>query len=243
MNDTGKALLSVLDKALQKTEADQTPQTTAFLTELHRTTGGTKRNWPHGLLLDGRAVKFSDLTVEQIAATAPVTIGGLLCSPDEITTLREIQSRMDATLEQAKKFSLSGVSDHLHGIRDKMAADVAAGEPLPAGVIMPSRESVQHDFRARQNALIGLLVKITHEEVVPLAKLILQKFSDTVDGFLRDTEEADRATCEAYDLDYEPSLLWKAAASVAMRYTPASRIPIAGAWRTPKQILEGIIEI
>src|SRR5664280_808259 len=90
MNETGKALLSVLDIALLKTEPDRTPQTTAFLTELHRTTGGTKKNWPECLLVDGKQPEFTDFeyTVAQIALTAPGTVGGPLCTESELTALR-----------------------------------------------------------------------------------------------------------------------------------------------------------
>jgi hypothetical protein len=234
-------ILTAIDKALQKTAPDPTPLTTTFLTELLRTEGGRKKNWPSGILgLDGRAVRFAETTVHAIA----LHVNEPLASPEEIEKLRAVQSRMEETLEQAKKYSLSRVSDHLNGIRDQMAADVSAGKPLPDVIVTPSHESVSRDFRSKQSALTGLLVKITHEEVIPLTREILKRFSLAVDDFLRETEIHDRALCEGFGLDFQPSQLWQAAASVAMRYTmPEIRTPIPGAYSTPKQMLEGVVEI
>ena len=245
MNETGKALLTVLEKSLQETEPDQTPQTTAFITELRRTTGGTKRNWPEGLLLDGRQPAFTDfnLAVAQIAAGVPMFVGGPVCGEDELTKLRELQTAMDSIILQAEKYSLSNVSSHIHRIRDQIEADVLAGKDLPEQIVMNSHDSVSRDFRAKQNALIGLLTKTTHDEVVPVAKSVLERFEKVVEDFMRYTEEGDRAICESYGVAYHPSLLWKAAASIAVRFTSTARLPRPSAWATPKSILDGIIAI
>lgn len=238
-------ILSAVDKALRETEPDQTPLTTAFIRELRRIDGGTKRNWPEGILLDSHKPEFTDFdrAVSAIAHSSFVEGDGPICTEDELAKLKEIQSRMEKTLEAAKKFSLSNVNNHLHGCRDKIEADLAAGKPLPEGIMVPSRDSVSLDFLAKQRALVSLLTRITHQEVVQLAKPILERFDRTVEQLMKDTEVGDRFICDAYGLNFHPSLLWKAASHIAMRYTAKSRQPIASAWVTPKTILEGIVEI
>jgi hypothetical protein len=243
MNKTGQALLSVLDKAIKQSEPDTTPQTTAFFSELRRTDGGTKRNWPEGMLIDGFQPAFTSRTLAQFAWHSPLIIGEELCAESELVKLRELQTGMEEILERSSKYSLSNVSNHLVGIRDQIEADVKAGKELSDEILMPSHEVVQNDFRAKQAAFNSLLVMVTHEEVVPLAKSILERFERVLEGFLRNTEEGDRAINESFDLEYHPSLLWKAAAGVAQRYTIKARIPNRSAFATPKSILGDIVEI
>ncbi len=229
---------TAIEKALLKTEPDKTPQSSAFLNELHRTSGGTKKNWLAGLLLDGRAVRFTDDTVRTIALAAYPTVA----SPDELAKLQELQKRMEAILTQAAQFSLANVDKYLFAKRDEMAAAAESGK-LPDVVVTPSREAVSRDFIARQRALNGVLVKITHEEVVPLCLPIIQRFNTALETFLRETEESDAAQCEDYGLEYHPSVLWKAGAAIAQKFASGTRMPIASVYRTPTHILEGIVKL
>jgi hypothetical protein len=240
-------LKTQVEKVMLKTEPDEAPLTSAFLRELRRTTGGTKKNWPQGLLIDGRQPEFTFtdglFTVYQISLQAQGYIGEPLYSQDELAKLRDIQTRMDAALEQAKKYSLSNAPAHLFKVRDQIEADVKAGKQLPESITMPSHDSVQRDFRAKQSAYINLLMKITHEELVPLAQAILQRFDRTVSELLKYMEIGDRAECEGYGVEYHPSVLWKACAAIAQRYAGEGKLPKSWAWATPRTILEGIVEI
>jgi hypothetical protein len=86
-------------------------------------------------------------------------------------------------------------------------------------------------------------MRITHEELVPLAEPILLQFEQVVENFMREREEGDRSIFTAYDLEYHPCLLWKAASTVAMRYTAKGRLPAAHVWITPRNLLQAIVEI
>lgn len=229
-----------MEKAIAKTEPDPTPLTTAFLTELLRTEGGRKRNWPAQVLLNGRTVSHSAVTINAIALTAMEP----LVTDEEMAKLHEIQSRMEANIEEAKKYSLGNVDKYLFSLRDKMAADVDAGKPLPDVVVTPSREAVSRDFIAKQRALSAQLVKWAHEELAPLVRPIIDRFAQTVDTFMRETEIHDRTLCESYGLEFVPSQLWQVAAAISMRYTkPESRMPAFFTYGTPRQILEGIVNL
>jgi len=240
-------LKTQVEKVMEETAPDEAPLTTALFRELRRTTGGTKRNWPEGLLIDGRSPEFTFtgglFTVYQICLQAQGYIGEPLCSQDELAKLRDIQTRMDVVVEQAKKYSLGNVSAHLFKVRDQIEADIRAGKELPEGITMSSHESVSRDFRAKQSGYINLLMKITHEELVPLARVVLQRFDLTVSEFLKYMEIGDRFECEAYGVEFHPSVLWKACAAIAQRYAGEGKLPKPWAWATPKTVLEGIVEI
>jgi hypothetical protein len=247
MNETGKLLLNALDKALEETKPDPAPLTSAFITELRRKhppaaggmgTGWTKRNWPDGLLFEGRMVEYSQLTIWAIGTDS----GRQVCTSEVLEQLRNLQKRMDDINNEAAKYSLSNIPAYQHQQRDQLEADALAGK-MPDGIVLHSRDAISEDFRAKQSALVKMLVKITHEEVVPLVKPILLDFENIVEEFLRSVEERERSVCEGFGIEYKPSVLWQAAVSLAMRLTAESRLPKTFSWAMPKTILDGILEI
>jgi hypothetical protein len=234
-------LLTSIDKAVQETQLDETPQTDSLLKELRRKDGGTKRNWPDNLLVDGHPVKIFD--VDAIVQNIVLSAGrdGVV-TKEEISKLRELQGRMDDIIAKAEQCSLSKVSDYLHSCRDKIAENIASGNPLPES-ITPSREAVSRDFLSRQSAYNGALLKLTHNELAQLAGPILARFNSALENLLRETECGDLFICESYGLEYHPSLLWKAFALIAQRYSAKTRLPNPASWITPKTLLQGIVQL
>jgi hypothetical protein len=148
---------------------------------------------------------------------------------------------MEKILRTSEKYSPENINLYQQEQRDQLEADTLAGN-VPPGIVLRSREAIAEDFRAKQAALYKVLAKISHEEVVPLAKPILLRFEKVVEGFLRNSEEGERELCDAFGVEYKPSIIWKAAVNVAMRYTAENQLPKPSAWRTPKSILDFIIE-
>jgi hypothetical protein len=207
MNETGKILLSALDKAIQETEPDRAPLTSAFIKELRRVhqppanmgNAWTKRNWPDGI--NGHLVEVSPLTIWAIIMDSTEQV----CTTDVLEKLRTLQKRMADINTEAAKYSLSNIPAYQFQQRDQLEADALAGK-MPDGIVLRSRDAISEDFRAKQGALIKILVKVTHEEVVPLAKPIMLKFEKIVEEFLRNVEERERSICDGFGIEYKPSV-------------------------------------
>lgn len=152
--------------------------------------------------------------------------------------LRDLNTRMVAIHEKMTEFSPSKVNEFLFKKRDEIHAQVVAGqEPSEA----PSREHVQQNFQIRRAGLLNQLTVLTHSEVVPLVKPILQKFASALEESMRDMEVETRELCKAYGLPYEPAYLWRAAATVAAR--TALRLPSPNAWATPAHLLANLVTL
>jgi hypothetical protein len=233
-SDDGAAetLPTALDVAQARSQFDAQPLTSHFYTALR---SGNPRNLPPEMLRDGKAVQITPATVEAIRFNTDATPP----APEVLDKLRDIQARMQATLKRTEEFSLARVSDHLNTKRDEMHTAIAAGEDSDA--VLPSRNDIAATFRAKQAALMAVLVKITHAEVVPLCRPILEDFEKLVEDFLRGQEAHDRDMCAGFGLDYRPGLLWQAGVTVATRYTLARKLPAPGTWAIPASILEGIV--
>jgi hypothetical protein len=229
-------LVTALDVAQAKSQFDPCLLTASFYSAL-RGTPAQRRQLPRETLQEGKAVLATSRTVQAIVWDS----GETLCSPDELEKLRDIQARMDATVKVAERYSLAGTSDELNTTRDELAARLLAGEDV-SSVMLPSREAVQRSRISKQSALMTMLEQCTREEVIPLARPILERFEKVIQKFMLAQEETDRGMCAGFGLDYHPGLLWKAAASIAQRYETARRLPSIG-WATPKTVLEGVIEL
>jgi hypothetical protein len=228
-------LLSASEKALEKITFDGTPLTT----EVFKAISTNARHLPPLMLADGKAILFSAATVAAITFNSAVEI----CSDGVLTTLRDLQAKMEAVLKvELPKYSNMAVTPETQRRQGLIQEKVLAGETL-GDAITPSREAIAQEFQNRRYALEGLLKKLTHEQLVPLAKPILEKFEKVVEDFMRCTEDADRAACAAFGLEYTPGVLWKAAAAIAVRYQTNKMLPGSHLWKTPKVLLEGIIEI
>ncbi len=197
-----------------------------------------KRNWPNGLLFEGRMVEITPLTIWAIVADSNESI----CAPEVIEQFRNLQQRMEDINTETAKHSLANISDYQSQLRDQLESAAHTGN-LPDGIVMRSRDAIAEDFRAKLAALNKVLVKITHEELVPLAKPVFQNFERIVDQFLRDVELREREICDGFGIQYKPSVLWQAAVSVASQYHSTGRIPRPSVWITPKHLLDGIVEI
>lgn len=228
-------LPTALDVAREKSKLDPTPVTSGFW---HRLRNNIRL--PHGeanpaLDEGGKAVAVTAQTVEAILFNSLTPV----CSGEDLECLSNFEAKMLATIGRLDEFSGAKVGDYMTRRRDETASALTNGGVLPSDVVLPSREAVAHDFRVKQQALNSLLLKTTHAEVVPLAKPILQKFEKVVETFMREQEEQDRSMCAGFGLDYRPSLIWKAAASVAIQYQASHRLPRSHAWALPSSILHG----
>jgi hypothetical protein len=56
------------------------------------------------------------------------------------------------------------------------------------------------------------------------------------------TEEGERELCAAFGIEFRASVIWKAAVAVPMAITAEARLPRPDVWRTPKSMLEGLVE-
>src|SRR5262249_449589 len=135
----------------------------------------SKRHWPRGLLFEGRAVGFTEHTVQQI-------IGGeKLCTPETAQELQSLQAVMEDCLAEIDKFSFGNIPAYQQEKKDELHVLGKAGEKLPDHITQSSREAISADFLSKQNALNEVLREITHEQVVPLAQPILRRFERIVD--------------------------------------------------------------
>jgi hypothetical protein len=232
-------LLSQLDIALQQTELDTAPTTTALITEVHRSTGGTRRIWPSATLRDGRAVPATNKGLALIASCATMLIGKPVVIEAELEMLCAAGREMRKLIHAGEKYSLGNINKHLQEHRDKLQVAVLEGADM---AVIPSRESVALHFRQSQQAIVAKLVKLTHEVVMPTAQEVLARFGETLEKFLRQTEEQDRAACQDFGLEYQPSLPWQSAATALMTLSK-SRVPESFAWSLPSSILAGIVEL
>jgi hypothetical protein len=228
-------LPSALDIARERSQLDSTPTTSTFLRRL-RSGERAPYGEPLPQLLDGKQVVVTPQTVEAIVFNC----GDEVCSKEEAERLRDLEAEMLAILKKAEEFGPSKVGDYVNSQRAALHAAMEAGEDV-AKLSVDSREHVALDFRAKQSGFINLLNRLTTEEVVPLAKPILQRFAGMVEDFLRSTEEGDRCMCAGFGLEYQPSYLWKAATTVAQQYLPDRRLPSGFTFALPSSVLAGLV--
>lgn len=231
-------LVSALDIATARSQFDSTPLTRALITELERTTGGAKRNWPTLFTDGGPLPRPTSETVNAIVFDS----GTPLCTPDDLAQLQDLQARFEATFKTAERYALSKTSDYLFAARDEMQARLHAGEDVN-DITMPTRETVFHNLLAKGRALNALLLKMTQEETVPLCRPILERFELCLDAWLCAQEENDKALCAGYHLEFKPSYLWRAGAVIALHYTVARKLPLPHVTATPRQVLEGLVNL
>ncbi|HWX19509.1 MAG TPA: hypothetical protein VN578_06340 [Candidatus Binatia bacterium] len=226
-------LVTALDVAQAKTQFDPCPQTAAFYNAL-RGTPAQRRNLP----IDGKAVPITPQTIEAIVWNS----AEVLAAPEVLDQLRAIEAKMVAVTKTCERYGVTKVSDYINQQRDELHAKMQAGEDV-SSVVLESREAVVHSFAMKRHGLIAMLVKTTHEEVIPLVKPILERFERVVEQFMREQEEHDQTMCDGFGLAYRPGLLWRAAATVASLNTIERRLPAVGNWGKPSQILEGIVQL
>ena len=233
-------LPTALDIAQAKQKYDSTPLTTEFFRVLR----SGSRHFPPEMLREGKAVKVSAQTLEVIGfaiGTSPRFSGEPLFTDEEISTLKDLQSRMEATVKLAEEFSLAKVNDHIHKKRDAVHAAIDSGEQV-GDMSIPTREQVTAEFRMKLNGYTSVLDRITRQEVLPLVTPMLERFEHGLEDFMRENEVGDRELCTAYGLDFAPGLLWQAAAVVAQQHNVKRKIGFTG-WRTPKEILGPLVEL
>ncbi len=231
-------LLSAIEKQTEKEKAkyDPSPLVSAVLAEHRRTVGGTKKTYPP-LYLETPRVRATPKTVESIIAMAGVT----LVSPEELAKLQDLQAEMDATLATAEQFSTSQTSNHVYRMQMEQNARIRAGEDVSREVL-PTRQQLFETNLSKSRALMEMMKDMTQQGTIPLCKPILDRLEKVIEDFAREQEEREREMAVAYDLEFHPSILLKAALDVLMSYQVRLRTTFDG-WVLPRQALAGIVDL
>ena len=230
-------LVSSQDIAMAKAQYDSSPLTTALLTELRRE-GGGKRNWPAPFTDSGPLPRPGPETVAAIVFDS----GQALCGPDDLGQLQDLQARFDATFKTAEQYSVQRTSDHLFAAKQEMQDMLHNGQDV-SNITLPTRETVFHNLLARSQALQSLLLQMTQEETVPICRPIMEAAEQLIEAWLRSQEEQDKSMATGFHLPFIPSYLWRAGAVIACRYTVAGKLPPAHLVATPRQVLEGLVQL
>ncbi len=246
---TDTSVKSALGLALAKTEPVLWIRTQIFWQRLREGSRPPHGQQPPELIYGGRML---DLPHEERTVQAFLDVGALnapfykdweeICPDDKRAKLKDIQDREDGLIGMYEQFSPSNVNTKMNEQRDAYHAALAAGENVDAQVV-ESRETISTRFRTAQSGLTAALLSITHNELVPVAKPILERFAKLLERLMTEQEQIDLDTAAAYSLDYKPSLLWVAAATIATKYVGGRRLPYAHAWTTPKNLLAGLVEL
>ncbi len=207
-----------------------------MLAEHRRTVGGTKKTYPP-LYLETPRVRATPKTVESIIAMAGVT----LVSPEELAKLQDLQAEMDATLATAEQFSTSQTSNHVYRMQMEQNARIRAGEDVSREVL-PTRQQLFETNLSKSRALMEMMKDMTQQGTIPLCKPILDRLEKVIEDFAREQEEREREMAVAYDLEFHPSILLKAALDVLMSYQVRLRTTFDG-WVLPRQALAGIVDL
>lgn len=223
--------MSAQELALKRNPIDTAPDTTAVFRLIRESRGLPK--CAHGS--EGNMVEVTGTTVDLFVFSFDETI-----VPEEtLAKLKELNSRMVAIHDKFPEVGADKVSAYLFAERDAVHAAQAAGQ-VPGEV--HSREHVAQNFAIRRAGLRNQLIDNTHNEVVPLCKPILEAFARCLEQKMRQLETDERALNSAYGLRHEPSLIWKAMATCAARYS-TRRLPGPHAWAFPAHLLEGIVTL
>jgi hypothetical protein len=225
-----------LPTALQIAEsrADDSPLTTAIFRHLR----GERVPVPQGAMPGGHmlVVPNPDETARAVAFDADFQL-----SEQELTALRDIQAFMDASIKASQPWALSNVSAIQQKQRDLIAEKMIAGESTD-GLTVQSRDDINRVCLAHLNAADAARRRKTTNELLPLCKPILERFYIALEQMLRSIEQTDKATCMAFSLSYEPSLLWRACFYLATIYKPSARLGITSTWSTPANVLGGLFQ-
>jgi hypothetical protein len=228
-----ETLPTALDIAHARSQFDETPATSAAWKNLR----GDTRHAPPEILRDGRTVPAGRETVNAMVWS----MGLNLFTDADRTKAHEMEAWMLASLKASEPFSLGNVSAEQHRQRDDIETKLLAGESTD-GLVMESRETVSRTFLAHLHAAENARIRKTAEEICPFCKVVLEQLWSALEEHMRTLEEQDRLECKAYSLPYHASLMWQACYSIASAYNPTRRLPRAGTWARPGDILAGLMD-
>jgi hypothetical protein len=154
-------------------------------------------------------VKAADLTKPTTKAALLAEVE--LLAPEKLVRLKELAAEHAAAIvEQIKWSPSSALRDFdaqrtgLHQAASDRGADIAVHK-------FRQREDIQREYHEKV-AAIAERMKLIVKDAFPLVKETIIAAENHLKDFLRGREEAERAEAEAYDLEWKPSLIWKAAA-------------------------------
>jgi hypothetical protein len=183
---------------------------------------------------------WHDLT--KPSTRAALLHGVKMLADDKLARLKELATEYAATVAEQIRFSpLAAQQDHIaqRGNLHDLACDRSAS--IPSGAFRP-RESFQDEYREKRTALnkrLELIVK----EAFPLCSDVILTVEAELKTTVRTLEESERELAAAYDMKWEPSQIWKAAAVNLMVARKNIRLFMGRADQGPAQLLEGFVNL
>jgi hypothetical protein len=179
--------------------------------------------------------------------TKPSTKAALLAEvellpPEKLARLKELAAEHGAAIAEQIKYSpTAALRDHdaqrtnLHQSASDRAADISGNK-------FHSRETIQREYHEKCGA-IAERMKLIVKEAYPLAKEAVLAAESALEDFLRNVEEGERVLAAGYDLDWNASRLWKAAAVNLMTIRNKIRSYTGRPDQGPEQMLDGLLGI
>jgi len=162
-------------------------------------------------------------------------------SDEERARLRTLEDEFKANMDGAAQYSLSKITDALFAQRDAMHADVGAGKDVST-IRLASRDSLAATYRAKAEAFRLKNVELTHKQIVPLCKTIIDRFEMDVQSFMANSEQSERELATVYSLEFKHTRLYKLAAAIALRYCGPFWMPGENSIAYPSSLLKGLVE-
>ena len=167
--------------------------------------------------------------------------GVTLVSPEELAKLQDLQDEMDATWRPLSSFLPAKPATTFTGCKWNRTPEYGPVKMFPAKYC-PPREQVFATNLSKPRALMDMLKEMTQQGTIPLCKPILDRLEKVIEDFAREQEEREREMAVAYDLEFHPSILLKAALDVLMSYQVRLRTTFDG-WVLPRHALAGIVDL
>jgi hypothetical protein len=186
---------SVEEAIMQTTGPSPHPESDALIRtlEAHYATGdlfAPIKNLP--ACLGVNFVKAAELTKPTTKATLLAEVE--LLEPEKLVRLKELAAEHAAAIMEQIKYSPTSALRDFNAQRTALHQSASDRSADIAGNKFRQRDDIQHEYHEKV-AAIAERMKLIVKEAYPLAR-----------------EEAERAEADAYDLEWKPSLIWKAAA-------------------------------
>ena len=241
-------LLSAVERAIASVPPEPVSVSAEVIAENNRTPkpaemGGrsAKKHWPDEILRDSRMVKSSPKTLDAILNHVNMGQPLASASPEALAKLREIESTMKAISADAAKYSSAEANKRFQSQTAQLTESVLSGNTLSPDVTLRSRDAVQADFRAKQAALVKMLVKLSND-AAEIAKPIIAEAKQCVEQWMQEREQIDCTECQDFGIEPFPSAVWQASAHLLMRLT-SDRLPKPGTYEYPSRILAGVVTL
>jgi len=165
-----------------------------------------------------------------------------LLDQEKLATLKKLATEHAAAIVEQCKWSPVTAKRDFEAQRAKLhsiATDRSA--TMPDGQFR-TRESFQEEY-ADKNRAVGERLKLIVAEAYPICMDAIRQIEAHLKDLLRNVEESDREIATGYDLPWEPSLLWHAAARNLLVARNDIRHFTGRPDQGPAQLLSGFINL